>query len=222
MTEPPAVLVDMDGVISVLPEYDPLDLALGTLRPEEDITWPRDVIEHEVTDHRGRERTLRIRPETPALVARLAEIGPIVWCSSLANAAEVVAPLVGLPTGLPQVGLPERVHGDPPREHSIKAAFVRRWAAEHDVSRIAWLDDHTGPGDERYLRHPRFVPQRPPGRDMIEREAADGSWRDDWRAMISHTPRLDDALCIWVDGTVGITAEHVARVEAWSVRKRIR
>lgn len=201
------VLLDVDGVINVLPRYDLTDRALGRLRSG-DVVWPTGVDEHVVTNVVGAEVTVRISHDTPALVARLAALGPIVWCSGWGQvASDVIAPLVGLPPGLPCVPLPDRFHGDGPQGFPLRAPFVRLWASDHGIKRLLWLDDNIY-GAERYLA----AAVRAPGQ-VLDAEACTGAWRDDWRAIAAHTPPLVDVVCIQVNAFVGLNEQVVGAAE---------
>lgn len=206
------ILLDVDGMLNVLPDFDPTAFAMRKLRLEA-VTWPEGTVDHVVEDRLGRKVTLRIRPETTNLVARLSELGPIVWCTSWGSiASDTIAPLVGLPTGLPWVALPDRIHGDGPDTFPIKAAFVRQWAADEDITRLVWLDDDLY-GAERYLT--QTVTPSPRAEAAVAQEAKTGQWRGQWNAIAMHTPPLAGALCVQSNPHIGLADQDVAQVERW-------
>ncbi|TIC82194.1 hypothetical protein E8D34_17060 [Nocardioides sp. GY 10113] len=185
------LLVDVDGVLNVLlprgaggqVDTRRLDVHEGVLGPD------------------GRAFTLRFDPRLPTWLDRLSERFELVWSTTWSNANEAISPLVGLPGDLDQVRLPRGDDWIGVAPYLCrKTVFVRRWAAERGVARLAWIDDEIVDAD---------------------RAALTATWpRQDrapmWMEGYVNTPALDDATVVTTDPLVGLTEEQVDTLMAWA------
>jgi hypothetical protein len=90
------------------------------------------------------------------------------------NANDAIAPLVGLPTGLRRVPIPGSwSHVTLHEGWSAKVPYIRWWAAEHGILRLAWVDDEVELTDARVLmtdyslQHLHLMRSDPPLLDVL-------------------------------------------------------
>ncbi len=128
----------------------------------------------------------------------VSEVVTLVWCTTWWRVAnEQIAPRVGLPTDLPAVWLPRHLL-DTPQGYSAKTPLVRRWAAENQVTRLAWLDDNVADHADRIAL------------------TLPASTRD---SRLTGVAPLADALVVTVDPDQGLTEPHLDRVRRWAQRR---
>lgn len=184
------LLLDVDGVINVY-----------TGPP---VTPCFEVERHFATDHHGHTYELWIRPDTPSWIGELAERFEIVWCTTWRNANQAIAPLLRLPPAQRQVWFPAQ-WTDVPFWFCRKTPFVRRWAADQGIQRLAWIDDEITELDAEALAEPWL-----PGRKPAKR----------WEHHIAGSPAIpaQDQLLITTDPTVGLSRHLVDKLLGWHER----
>ncbi|MBA2953774.1 hypothetical protein GON03_05555 [Nocardioides sp. MAH-18] len=178
MTNRVPLLLDVDGVVNVF------GAGVDELRD-------RGFAAYDATSHDGYTYRLHVAPETPGLIAELAESFEIVWCTTWRNANDVIAPLLGLPGDLRQVWFPSQWL-DVPFGLCRKTPMVAEWAREHGIRRLAWLDDEISESDT---------------------DALSNGWQSN-RGWLTIEP-LDDVLLLQCDPGVGLTREHTDRLRVW-------
>jgi hypothetical protein len=184
------LLMDVDGCINVLGagarEILPPSLGGRGLEP------------HDAVAENGFPYRLHIDPACREWLRDLANEFELVWATTWRNANEVISPLLGLPTDLRQVWFP-REWFDVPWDLCRKTPFVRRWAAENGVTELAWFDDEITDSDEFALERDwsRIAPVR------------------GWHQHFTDTPPLQRALCLTLDGGVGLRPEGIDLIRQW-------
>lgn len=172
----PLLLIDVDGVLNVQP---------GPRRPAGD--WQT----HRVQGPLVAEFLLHVNPVHGEWLIGLSELFDLTWCTTWWRVAnQRIAPLVGLPTYLAAVPLPDAFSNVPPN-YAAKTPWVRRHAHGRAV---AWVDDDC---DER------------------DTEALIRVLGPDDRSHLAGTVACVAALALNVDPDIGLTADHVARLRAW-------
>lgn len=184
MTDKPWLLIDVDGVLNPLGE--PLE------RP--------GFTAHEITDEYGKTFLVRLNPEHGEWLLSLTDVYDLAWATTWWEVVdERIAPLVGLPSGLPKVPLPR-----PTREWKERCAYktphVRRW---DDGRPLAWLDDQFLWRDNDY--------------DVLT------CGEDKWTRLTKGSPAVEDALLLDVNELHGLQPQQIEQARVWATwREQIR
>ncbi len=181
MTARIPLLVDVDGVVNVLGPGS------GQIRK-------RGLVRHNATAETGVTYRLFVDPRVGRRLLGLADVFELVWCTTWSNANEAISPLVGLPTDLRQVPTPGSWHGvEIHTGWAPKVPYIRRWAAEHGVTRLAWVDDDASERDSTVL-----TTAYPAGHPL------------------ACNPPLQDALAFHVPPRTGLLPEHFDALRVWA------
>lgn len=176
------LLVDVDGVLNVI--------GAGV-----DGILDRGLVPHDAVAETGDSYRLLIDPSVGERLLSLTDIFELVWCTTWGNANEAISPLVGLPTNLRRVPIPGAwSHVTLSTNWSAKVPFIRSWAADNGVDRLAWIDDDTGPMDTRALC------------TAFDRELG--------HVMAGYPPLLD-ALALHIPPHRGLEQHHVDQLREW-------
>ncbi len=151
---------------------------------------------YRATDERGRTHTLHLSPAHGEWLNSLSERFDLAWCTMWHGSPDldaVIAPAVGLPSGMPGVPVASRRAGEWPYTCSPQAPLVRRWLAGRPV---AWL----GGG----LRHPAANHAVLTDRD------------DPTDPVIAGSAPASAALVVHTDSATGLQQEHIAQLDEWA------
>jgi len=171
----PWLLIDVDEVLNVWPH---------ALRPDGD--WQG----HTVLNERDVAYTLHLNPVHGEWLNGLADVYDLAWGTTWWRVANKrISPLLGLPTTLPSVPLPNPEMA--PWRISWKTPHVRRWA---NGRALAWIDDDITASDA----------------EALTRLDVDG---DMW---LGGTPPVPDALAVNIPLRIGLTWQHVVQLRDWA------
>lgn len=177
------LLLDVDGVLNV-----------SAATPGE--ARQRGLVEHRAVAETGTAYRLLIDPAVGKLLLSLTDIFELVWCTTWENANEAISPLLGLPLDLRRVPIPGSWgHVALHEGWSAKVPYIRRWAHEHGIARLAWVDDDTDPRDSRVL-------------------VTDFSRQH--HHVLAHDPPLLDALALGVRPERGLQEQHIKQLREWA------
>lgn len=177
MTDRPLLLIDVDGV-------------LNPLGPPAD--RPGHIAQH-VDDERGKTYLLRLNPEHGQWLLGLSNAYDLAWCTTWWRRIDVIAPLVGLPLGLPAVPITRWSGNDWPYQCSPKTPHVRRFTSGRAV---AWIDDDflQITADYRTLSAPA----------------------DDRNLLTGGTPPAQDVLLLPAYPKLGLQRRHIEQARVWA------
>lgn len=152
-----------------------------------------------VRNHRGDEVAVRWDPVVKDMLTRLAETYELVWATTWRNGNQVLSPLFGLLDDLDAVPFPDDFAWWP-TTICRKTPWVRAWAQERGVRRLAWLDDQTSQADTRALTkvHSADLPEAP-----------------EWVRLLVDTEPLVEALVVTTMPGQGLERAHVEELLRW-------
>lgn len=176
------LLVDVDGVINVSPSH-------GEASDD-------GLVAHTVQAVNGISYRLLIHPGVGELLLSLTDIYELAWCTTWKNANQCISPLLGLPQDLRCVPMPTSLRETAASTTcSAKVPYIRRWATDHGVESLAWIDDDIQVMDTRVLMTD-FSRQR--------------------RHPMASAPALLDALALKIPPERGLGADHIQRLREWA------